>query len=221
MAERETRYSHLSDEEFVDELRSRLPDRSWSMAHMIELERRGLSITENDPELHEALTAAYDKLRASAAKLAKAVEEQFSATLEPLQRQLRETISSMAPKVDLKALLPNLDHLVSPEFARLPESAMPRLSGLADVVPRLEEADFGPGSIGELRGPVASSTTAERILEHRRHELEQANVAAAQLERLTEIRDEARSPRWFDWLMLAFTVIAALGAVGAVVIALI
>lgn len=52
MSDYRTPYAHMSDQEFVEELRSRLPERRWSFAHMIELERRGPEITEGDEELH-------------------------------------------------------------------------------------------------------------------------------------------------------------------------
>lgn len=117
MSERETPYSDLSDEEFIEELRSRLPQRSWSLNHLTEVERRGRDITEADAELHEALSEQF----ASIDETMEQVREHFSATLAPLQESLRETLRSFDFTEQLRETMPNLDRLISPDFAKLPE----------------------------------------------------------------------------------------------------
>ncbi len=210
--ERTTKYSDLSDDEFVAELRSRLSMRSWTFAHLIELEQRGLEITEDDAELHAALTEEYDKLRKTMEGVSEAFQKQFAGTLEPLQEQLRETLKSLSPKFDVGHLLPNFDigQLTSPSFRSLTYRDFP-VEVLEEKVRDANESDR-PGSDFRRHG--------EELHESRRAQLEMANTAAAQLVALEKLVEEAQSRDWFDWLLLVLTAIAAIGALGAVVITL-
>lgn len=221
--DRPTQYSHLTDGEFVEELRSRLPDRSWTLAHLIELDRRGREITESDAELHAALEEMYDSILGTMKGATEALRQHFSESLEPLQQQLRETVRLMTPQVDITSMLPNFDHLVSPSFAQPPKGLIDQLAITTASDSALEAIDLAPSTW--LSAAPSLSAISDEIIETRQLQIEQANatvsIATTQLERLTEIRDEARSPRWFDWAMLAAAVVAAIGAVGAVVVALV
>lgn len=208
---RTTKYSDLSDEEFVAELRSRLPERSWTFSHLIELEQRGLEIAEGDAELHAALTEEYDKLRKSMEGVSDAFRKQF-AGLEPLQEQLRETVKALSPKFDVQHLLPNFDigRLTSPSFRSLTYRDFP-VEVLEEEVQNTDEFD---------RLGAHFLRQGEEVHQSRRAQLEMANTAAAQLVALEKLVEEAQSRDWFDWLLLVLTAIAAIGALGAVVIAL-
>lgn len=218
-----TELAQMTDEEFIEALRSRLPDRSWTLAHLIELDRRGRELTESDAELHTALEESYGRILETLKGAAEALQQQFTVSLEPLQQQLRETVRSMAPQIDIKSMLPNFDRLVSPAFAQPPKVLIDELATPTAFGSALEASDLAP-STWPSAAPYVSATSAE-IIEARQQQLEQAkatlSVAEAALDRLTEIRDEARSPRWFDKVMMVAAVVAAVGAVGAVVVSLV
>lgn len=126
----------------------------------------------------------------------------------PLQEQLRETMAGAVNLEGLGNLVPDVDRLVAPEFLELPEG----MSTAIEVDPRIRV--LAVGSVVEWDPPSlefpSAPEPAEYVLESRRLSLEQANVAAAQLEqrneigdRLIEIRDAGRDPRHIDWWILA------------------
>ena len=213
----------MTDVEFLEELRARLPDRSWTVAHLIELDRRGRELTETEPELHAALDEVYDSILETMKGAAEALHQQFSESLEPLQQQLRETVSSIMPKIDIESMLPSFDHLVSPAFAQPPSGLTDQLLRATASDTALETASLAPSTWRSVAPSLIA--ISDEIIETRQQQIVQAqatvSIAATQLERLTQIRDEARSPRWFDWVMIGAAVVAALGAVGAVVVSLV
>ena len=89
-AERETRlvpaedpspYEDMTDAELRAELRRHLDDRSWTLNHMVELERRGFDCLDPDPELAEAVRAEYDRLG-----------DRLREAFEPIAARWRETL---------------------------------------------------------------------------------------------------------------------------------
>lgn len=226
MSDYETPFVHMSDEEFVGELKSRLPERSWTFAHFIELERRGLEITEEERELHAALDEEMEKVREVGREVAKKLEAHFADTLRPLQKKLRETMASSVNLSGLKNVVPDVDTLVAPEFLQLPKGMTAGLHSISNSERAVDSTGLAKWDTPSLEFPMVPEP-AEHILESRRLALEQANIAAAQLDqlneigdRLAQIRNESRSPRQLDWWMLGFTVVAATAAVVAAVVAI-
>jgi hypothetical protein len=218
--DRPTQYVALSDDEFVAELREHLPARSWTIAHLIELERRGLEVAEGDRELHEALTEEFDRIRKVMEPVAKALQERFTAHLQPLQEQLSRTLKTISPKIDLAPLYANfdIDRLTSPDFSSL------SYVDLASDAPAISTTPYP--EVAESLMPEGSSEAAlvsrgELELQSRRAQLELATTSAAQLAALEELVQLAGSRDWFDWLLLALTALAATGAIAAVFVAVV
>lgn len=212
-------FAALSDDEFVADLRGHLPERSWTMAHLIELERRGLEVTEGDPELHEALSEELDRIRKAMEPVAKALQDQFTASLRPLQEQLSRTLTSISPKIDLAPLYAgfDIDRLVSADFSSIGYVDLVH-DDSATLTPYLDGTE-SLMSEGAVEAALVSRGEVE--LQSRRAQLELANTSAAQLGALEELVRLAGSRDWFDWLLLVLTAVAATGAIAAVVLAVV
>jgi hypothetical protein len=209
----------LSDDEFADELRRHLQDRSWTLDHWIELEYRGDASIEHDSELRDAIVDERRQLNESIKKALSPVYENLSRQLEPLQERLRELVASVAPKVDLSVKLPTVDisRLTSAAYRQFNvEPLLPSPSGQGP----LAIAGYSHESVESVLGDLAE-VQAERLEEEaevRRAHLETATASVAQLQTLEEVRDAVvRSGKrgWYDWLLLSLTAIAAVAAVAA------
>jgi len=217
--QKSAKFAALSDDDFVAELRGRLPERSWTMAHLIELERRGLQVAEDDPELHEALSEEFDRLSEAMQPVAKAIEEQFTTKLRPLQEQLRRTLNSISPQIDLAPLYAgfDIDRLVSPDFSSIGYDDLVH-DDSATLTPYLEGTE---PLISEGAVEAALVSRGELELRSRQAQLELATTSAAQLAALEELVKLAGSRDWFDWLLILLTGVAATGSVVAVVLAVV
>jgi hypothetical protein len=221
-------YSEMSDDEFLDELRSHQSNDSWTLGHWLERERRGEHFLDSDPGLEAAMRAQSDRVFSAIGEALAPVREQMAAQFKALMPDL----SSLMPDVDYSQFFPqyNLD--------------LPRFE-LHDLV-AADLPSFRPDSIFDSEDTIASLAEIqeerwEREEEVRQAQLDTARAAAGQVELLRTIEeanqerhrqlvagyekvaDEVRSghqPRWTVWAMLVLTAIAAVASVLAVVISL-
>jgi len=205
-------YSHMSDMDFIEELRRHLVDESWTLNHWLELELRGMEILKDDPELLAAMTAQMDRTSS-------AMREKLAPMIERYSELFRDAFSDLSlPRFEFD--LPELD---------LSELVLPNIDIDTDSV--LDRQD----TVARLAG--IQKDQWEREAEIRQALLDTAGAAAKQVELLEEIercnqerheqvRDgyekitaEVRTghqPRWVMWVTLAFTAIAAVAAIVSV-----
>lgn len=215
----ESQHSRLSDDEFLNELRRHLPDRSWSLAQWVELERRGFDLLENDAELQSAIEQEYAKLSESSKKILEPIQRGVAERLEPLQRHFREIAQSIAPKVNFSRAFPRIDMpaMMSPVYS--PQvGADPLRYSLREIGGRRPLADSKIVRNDEVLTALASVEKGrlEREAEARRAQLETATAAVSQLKVMEDLREiVARSAKrdWYDWLLILLTAVAAVGAV--------
>jgi len=102
-----TSYSEMSDDEFLDELRSHQSDDSWTLGHWLERERRGEHFLDSDPGLEAAMRAQSDRVFSAIGEVLAPVREQMAAQFKALMPDL----SSLVPDLDYSQFLPryNLD----------------------------------------------------------------------------------------------------------------
>ena len=86
-----SRYEKMSDLDFIDLLQSKLRNSSWNVGEIVELERRGIEILDQDSELARALLKKRSDFIASVNK-----------ALEPYSRQFEILSDSINSFKDLK-----------------------------------------------------------------------------------------------------------------------
>lgn len=178
--------AELTDPEFVEKLRECHEDRRWPIGHMVELERRGLHILDEEPVLMEVASEKIQSFKEARERIRGMADGSLdritaAAGLEQIRERAIEALRSF-PKINFPDLPNPLVTRASPE----PLSAV--------------------RSLGIPTSPPAPTL----------------EMQVAQLEALSEIREEIRESRrrgWSFWLMVALTAIAALAAVTSVVLA--
>lgn len=223
-----TPYWHMSDDEFLDELRRHQGNEDWTLGHWLELERRGMAILDADPELRAAVRAQWDRTFTA-----------LQNALEPIREHFAEQFRAMMP--DLSRVMPTIDYS---KFAPTFELDLPKFELHEFVAPELP--GLRTDSILDEQDTIASLAEIQEEVWERENEVRQAQIATAeaaarQVELLNDIEqrnqarheqliagydkvaDEVRSghqPRWTVWVMLVLTAIAAVGSVLAVIVSL-
>jgi hypothetical protein len=81
-----SKYEHMTDSDFIEHLESKLKDTSWNVGEIVELERRGMTIVEQNEKLSTALLKKRSEFTAA-----------VNLALEPYSKQfeiLSDSISS-------------------------------------------------------------------------------------------------------------------------------
>ncbi|MDE0138703.1 MAG: hypothetical protein OXM57_00540 [bacterium] len=176
------RLRELSDAEFVELLRETHGDRGWTIAQLIELERRGTHLVEGDPFLFQAFEEQTRKVRDALGTLAAGA---FSG-LEEQQRAVGDVLSG---------------------FTEQWSSIRERMADLAPVFPKTQFPLVSPPP-SELDPLLPEFESLPRLPPPPSLEMQ-----VAQIEVLSEIRQEIQNARkrdWVDWLNVGLVAVAAL-----------
>lgn len=102
MTEDEQSSSKLTDEEFLAGLRQRYPEQGWTVGDLIEVERRGFNILDDDLEIKEDMQLATEKmmksLRAAIAPQIESFKKLSKSLMKPIFPDLAR-ISSLHPEI--------------------------------------------------------------------------------------------------------------------------
>ncbi len=210
--DRRTRYLEMSDADFVEGLRRGLPDRSWTIGQMVELERRGLGVTESDPELHAALTESLEAIGAAMEPIIERLTEQ----LAPLQKVFR-TISAGVPHLSVK--LPKLDveRMTLPTQEWSDATFRPVGAGLVPSQAAPTAQSSAGDGIGQIIEGEASRLAKRAALEEAQLGTATATLAMeGHLDKLVK----AHQRDWIFWLMFCFAAVAAVGVVVTIILQL-
>lgn len=184
----------LSDEEFVDQLRATVSPRGWTVGQLVELERRGTHLVEEDASVAEA----YEQYLERSAELRHTLGTAFSeydARAGTAAEEALGRFSSIAETTAAEAL---------GRFSERWNSVSTRLE---DVALSFPETDLpGVSSLALSPTPEVLNIPPPPSLE----------MQVAQLEALSEIRREIQNLTkrdWVEWLTLGLVAAAALASV--------
>ena len=183
------RLRELPDAEFVELLRETHGDRGWTVGQLIELERRGTHLVEGDPFLFQAFE---EQRRTVGDALGKLAAGAFSG-LEEQRRTVGDVLSGFTEQ--WSSIGERLADL-APVF---PKTQFPLVSP-----PRLELEDLLSPEFESLPLPPPPPSLEMQV---------------AQIEVLSEIRQEIQNSRkrdWVYWLNVGLLAVAALASVTAV-----
>lgn len=102
MTEDEQSTSKPTDEEFLQGLRQRYPEQGWTVRDLIEVERRGFNILDDDLEIKEDMQLATEKMMKSVREAIAPQIEGFKKLSESLRQQVfpdLARISSLHPEI--------------------------------------------------------------------------------------------------------------------------
>ena len=100
--DRSRQFSEFSDDEFYEYLKARQNENSWTLAELVEVERRGYRFLDRDPELRNRIEATHERFL-----------ESVRSALRPLTDNIREIGKKLAQDSSSKSL-----ELVSEKWAK-------------------------------------------------------------------------------------------------------
>jgi hypothetical protein len=184
MPDKKVPLSELSDEALIARLKKKAKDKSWSVAEVIEVERRGYQVLDSEPEIRDAIKS---QLSASL--------ELMKKVLEPQLKQFKEmTAKALGPTSDaIRKLAEGSDAI-----RKLAEDNF-KFKGLAYQFPRAITAD--PYLMAQ---PLESPQVRQALLQEQMLEVQRETMAL--MSALVGLSKRS----WFERSLWGFALLAAI-----------
>jgi hypothetical protein len=198
MPDKKVPLSELSDEALIARLKKKAKDKSWSVAEVIEVERRGYQVLDSEPEIRDAiksqLSASLELMKNVLEPQLKQFQELRAKTLGPSSDVLRKLAGDIAGQ-NLEGFY-QASKETADKIKGLTSYAFP--SSLAYQFPRAITAD--PYLMSQ---PLESPQVRQALLQEQMLEVQRETVEL--MSALVKLSKRS----WFEWTLWGFALVAA------------
>lgn len=189
----------MSEEALIEHLKKRAKDKSWSVAEVIEVERRGYQVLDSEPDIRDAIKtqsgASIDLMKNIWEPQLKQFQELTAKALGPSSDVLRKLAGDIAGQ-NLEGFY-QASKETADKIKGLTSSAFPSL--LANQFPRAITAD--PYLMSQ---PLESPQVRQALLQEQMLEVQRQTVDL--ISALVKLSKRS----WFEWSLWGFALLAAI-----------